>query len=139
MTGVIIVYGSDDARAALSAAKMIGCSVTLMSPPAAGAYGGGGWFRHLFESALADHSAVPARAVLDCADLAGVVLAALRAGIGDLRFTGRAETAARLAAIAVANGARLHGPDTFPQPWLDLRGCSDPVDACRDYLQTRGL
>jgi hypothetical protein len=81
--------------------------VTLASAPSAGGYAGPGWFRELIEAA---REAVPeARfsALLDCGDEAGTVLAALRAGVEGVIFTGRADVAARLADIARQRGARF--------------------------------
>ena len=47
------------------------------------------------------------RVVLDCADDAGLVMAALRQGLRDILFTGRADVALRLAGMAATSGARL--------------------------------
>ena len=69
----------------------------------------------------AARAAVPAArysAILDCCDDAGAVQAALRAGVEAVIFTGRADVAERLAAIAEAQGSRLL--TTRPQPLLDL-------------------
>ena len=58
----------------------------------------------------AAQTAVPAAcasAILDCGDDAGAAQAALRAGVATIVFTGRADVAERLAAIATAMGARL--------------------------------
>ncbi|HTZ36231.1 MAG TPA: hypothetical protein VMB84_09430 [Stellaceae bacterium] len=57
-------------------------------------------------------------AVLDCDDDAGAAQGALRAGLAAVVFTGRADVAARLAAIAAARGARLL--TKRPEAALDL-------------------
>jgi len=132
----IIVYGLEDARAALAAAERLGCAVTLVSAPAAAAHGGAGWFRALVEAAALSHPGVAVTAVLDCADLPGLVLGAVRAGVHHLRFSGSSETAARLAAIAASAGATLHSGGTWAGPALDLRGVTDPAAACREWLST---
>jgi len=46
-------------------------------------------------------------AILDCGDDAGAAQGAIRAGVAAVIFTGRADVAERLAAIAAASGARL--------------------------------
>ena len=51
---------------------------------------------------------VAVTAILECHDRPGLVLAGLRAGLSDLRFSGPPEVSARLAALAAAAGARLH-------------------------------
>jgi hypothetical protein len=138
MTGPIIVHSMAEARAAVVAAAVIGCPVTLISAAAAGTHGGAGWFRALIEAAVAGYPTVAVTAVLDCADLPGSAQAAIRAGVGDLRFTGPPELTARLSAIAAAAGLRLHDAEAFGGPRLDLRGVADPVTACRQWL-TAGL
>ena len=45
--------------------------------------------------------------VIDCSDDAGLAMAALREGMRDVLFTGRADVADRLAGLAAAYGARL--------------------------------
>jgi hypothetical protein len=45
--------------------------------------------------------------VIDCGDDAGLAMAALREGMLDVLFTGRADVADRLAGLATAYGARL--------------------------------
>jgi acyl-CoA reductase-like NAD-dependent aldehyde dehydrogenase len=95
------------AVAALSAAAEAGRPVVLASPRDAGIYAGPGWFREVLRAA---HEAVPTAqfsAVLDCGDDAGAAMAALRARLAAIVFTGRAEVAARLADIAAQGGARL--------------------------------
>ena len=81
--------------------------MVLASPCDAGIYAGPGWFREVLRAA---HEAVPRAqfsAVLDCGDDAGAAMAALRAGLAAIVFTGRAEVAARLVDIAAQAGARL--------------------------------
>ncbi len=134
MTRPILVFGLADARVAMAAAAALSTPVTLISAPGAGAHGGAGWFRSLLAIARADYPQAAVTAVLDCAALPGAIQAGIRAGISDLRFTGDAETAARLAAIANAAGARLHGAESFLGPHLDLRGSGAPEAACRDWL-----
>ena len=57
-------------------------------------------------------------AILDCGDSAGAAQAAFRAGVEAVIFTGRADVAERLAAIAQQAGVSLL--TTRPQPLLDL-------------------
>jgi delta 1-pyrroline-5-carboxylate dehydrogenase len=57
-------------------------------------------------------------AILDCGDQAGAALAAIRAQIEAVVFTGRADVASRLAGIARQHGVRLE--TTRPAAMLDL-------------------
>jgi hypothetical protein len=130
----IVVHSLREAEAALAAAVALGCPVTLVSAPAAGAHGGAGWFCALVDAARADHPAAVVTAIFDCADLPGCAQAAIRAGVPDLCFTGSPDLFSRLSAIAAAAGVRLHDANTFAGPRLDLRNVADPVAACRRWL-----
>ena len=104
---VIVVYSLAQAVAALEAAAEASRPVTLLSALDAGIYAGAGWWRALVEAA---RDAVPGAAfsaILDCGDQAGAAQAAIRAGAEAIVFTGRADVAERLAAIAGAQGTRL--------------------------------
>ncbi|HEX3881454.1 MAG TPA: hypothetical protein VHW66_02240 [Stellaceae bacterium] len=84
-----------------------GGETVLVSAPDAGLYAGPGWWTALTEAA---REAVPAArfsTVLDCGDDAGAAMASIRAGVEAVVFTGRADVAERLAAIAEVKDARL--------------------------------
>jgi acyl-CoA reductase-like NAD-dependent aldehyde dehydrogenase len=101
----IVVRSLAEAVAALEAANCR--EIVLVSAPGAGLYAGPGWWAALTEAA---REAVPAArfsAILDCGDDAGAAMAAIRAGVEAVIFTGRADVGRRLARIAVAQGARL--------------------------------
>ena len=115
---VIIVHSLAHAIAALNTAAEQGRAVVLASAPDAGIYAGPGWFGALVKAARETVPAAQATALLDCADDAGAVQAAIRAGIEGIVFTGRAEIAARLADVAGQRGALLL--TTRPEPALDL-------------------
>ncbi|MFQ5775893.1 MAG: class II fructose-bisphosphate aldolase [Kiloniellaceae bacterium] len=127
----IIVHSLEDARAAVAAAADLGVPVTLASAPGAAAYLGAPWFRELVALAVAEQPEVEVRAVLDCGDKPGHVLAALRQGVKRVRFTGRGSTAAMLAALAAEHGAELV---TGRMRALDLLDEPDPRAACRRWL-----
>ena len=115
---VFIVHSLAQAVAAARAAGEAGLSIVLVSAADAGIYAGPGWFRALVE---ATRTAVPEarfEARLDCGDDAGAALGAIRSGIESIVFTGRADVAARLAAIAEQQGGRLL--TERPAPALDL-------------------
>ena len=57
-------------------------------------------------------------AILDCGGDAGAAQGAIRAGVEAIVFTGRADAAERLGAIAAATGSRLL--TQRPNPILDL-------------------
>lgn len=130
-TPAIIVHSADHAVAALTAAKEAGVAVVLASAPGAGIYGGAGWFAALVAAAADAVPGARSEAVLDCGDAPGAVLAALRAGIGRVRFTGPKRAGDRLAAIAKESGATV---DRKALPGLDLARESDPLAACRAFL-----
>lgn len=127
----IIVHDQTHARVAVAAASALGCPLTLASAPGAGAFAGAGWFLALIREASAPYPAVAVTAVLDCGDQPGAVLAGIRAGCRHLRFTGRADVAARLADLAAQAGAALvEDLGTV----LDLAQARDPEAACRSWL-----
>jgi fructose/tagatose bisphosphate aldolase len=133
----IVVHALDDARAALRAAAEAGCPLLLASAPGAGCYAGAGWFAALVAAARAEFPDADLAAELDCADQPGAALAALRAGVAQVRFRpgsdgGNAEAAARLGEIAGQLGATLETGE--PPPGLDLRHARDAAALCRAFL-----
>jgi hypothetical protein len=115
---VIIIHSLTQAIAALTAAARAGRPVVLASAPDAGGYVGPGWFGVLIAAA---REAVPAArfsTLLDCGDNVGAALAAIRAGIEGVVFTGRPDIARRLADIAVQHGVRFEM--SRPTATLDL-------------------
>lgn len=128
---VVIVHSLEQARAALAAAEALDLPLVLASPPGAAAYAGPAWFQQVIALAAAEFPTVKLQAVLDCGARPGDVLAALRQGIGRIRFTGPKAVAGKLAALAEAQGAELL---TGRLRGLDLRGRKDPEAACRDWL-----
>ena len=101
-----IVHGWTDAAAALAAVPP-GSRAVLMSAPDAGSYAGAGWFAALAVRARAEFPAVDQSWILDCGDAPGHVLAALRAGVAAIVFTGAPALRARLEEIAAAHGATI--------------------------------
>ena len=130
----IIIHSLDQALAAAAAAEALGVPLHLRSALGGGGTVGVGWFAALADLLAQQHPSLEAMLVLDCADEAGTVLGAIRRGIKRIRFTGPAEVAARLQAIAVAEGAAL---DDDPRPALDLLGVTDPEAACERWLAGR--
>jgi hypothetical protein len=132
----IVVHSLDHARAAVNAAAALGVPLTLESARGAGGYAGPGWFKALVEGAAVACPGADVRAVLDCGDEAGTVLAALRLGFRCVRFTGGSAARARLAAIAAAHGAVIE--EEAPEDALDLLDCRDPKRLCRAFLGKTG-
>ena len=130
----IIVHSLDHARAALAAAVALDCPVTLLSAPGAAEYAGVAWFGKIVTLAAAESPDAAYRAVIDCADRPGLVLAALRHGMTYVRFTGPTAAAEKLSTIAEEMGARLVSRRLSA---LDLRAEADPHAACRAWLQAR--
>jgi acyl-CoA reductase-like NAD-dependent aldehyde dehydrogenase len=106
-TPVIVIHSLAHAVAALSAAADTDRAIVLASPPDAGIYAGPGWFREVIRAAREAMPAAQFGALIDCGDDAGAAMAAIRAGLDAIVFTGRADVAARLADIAAQGGARL--------------------------------
>jgi len=127
----IIVHSLDHALTAAAAAAELGVPVTIASAPGAAAYLGAPWFRELLGLVAAAHPDVAMTGILDCADRPGHALAAVRAGLGRVRFTGRRATAEKLRAIAAATGAEIV---TGRLSTLDLLDQADPASACRAWL-----
>ncbi|TMJ60058.1 MAG: hypothetical protein E6G81_07410 [Alphaproteobacteria bacterium] len=103
----IIIHSLAHAVAALSAAAEAGRPIVLASPPEAGIYTGPGWFRDVIGAAREAVPEAKFSSILDCGDDAGAAMAAIRAGIEAIVFTGRIDVAARLSAIAAQSGASL--------------------------------
>jgi hypothetical protein len=102
---VIIIHSLAHAVAALRLAA--GRPVVIASARDAGIYAGPGWFGAVLRAAREAVPAAECTALLDCGDDAGAAMAAIRAGLEAIVFTGRADVAARLADIAVQAAARL--------------------------------
>jgi delta 1-pyrroline-5-carboxylate dehydrogenase len=128
----VIVHSLDHAVAALTAAARAGRVVVLATPPNAGGYAGPGWFGALV---VAAREAVPqarSTALLDCGDNVGAALAAIRAGVEGVVFTGRTDVGRRLADIARQHGVRFE--TNRPQGALDL---GDGFFASQQSLEQR--
>ncbi len=123
----------------LAAGRMVleiadGRPVRLVSDRGISGLAGGGWWaglHHLWQ----DDAAGPFMALLDCADLPGLVLSALRAGCRDIVFTPGPATPqgvlARLTSLAEAQDSRLHPAPTSVTEvcWRRNRGAT-----LRQYL-----
>jgi len=104
---VIIIHSLAHALAALTAAADVDREIVLASAPEAGLSAGPGWFREIVTAA---RDAVPAArfsVLLDCGDDTGAAMAAIRAGVEAIVFTGPADVATRLAGIAGQIGSRV--------------------------------
>ncbi len=128
----IVVHSLAHAVAAVRAAAELGVPVELWSAEGAAAAAGAGWFKALIEAARGAAPAARVGAVLDCADLPGYALAALRVGIEAICFTGPARVAAKIADIARQSQRRL--VRRRPKRALDLRFVADPDAACSTWL-----
>jgi acyl-CoA reductase-like NAD-dependent aldehyde dehydrogenase len=91
----------------LTAAARSGVPVVLASAPDAGGYAGPGWFKALVAAAREAVPAAACAALLDCGDNVGAALAAIRAEVEGIIFTGRADVARRLADVARQHGVRF--------------------------------
>ncbi len=127
----VIVHDVDHVRTALTMAADAEVTAQLFSAAGASAWLGAGYWAALEAEAREAFPDTPFSLVLDCADRAGDVQAALRAGCGAVRFIGPQQQAARLADIAGQQGALFV---TDPLPATDLGVCDDPLAACRALI-----
>jgi hypothetical protein len=118
----------------LAAAEAAGAAVTLLSPPGAAAYLGPLYFQAMIRLAAESHPRTRFRAILDCGDRPGDVLAALRQDLSDLAFHGEGPVRDRLGAIAEAKGARLV---RRPQADFDCAETPEPAAACAGLFSPR--
>jgi hypothetical protein len=127
----VIIHELRHARAALAAAAAARVPVELWSAPGAAAYVGAGWYDAVVRRAAAETPQARFVAVLDCADRADLVQAALRQGLKEVCYRGAPGVARRLAGIARRYGATLHRKLPLA---LDLLDVDDPLAACRTWL-----
>ncbi len=127
----IIIHSLEHAVAALKAARELDCPVTLASPPGAAAYTGALWFREVMKEAEREVPEADFAAMLDCGDKPGLVMAAFRQGLRNVRFTGARSAAEKLEAMAESEGFHLI---TGPLASLDLAEADDIAAACRTWL-----
>jgi delta 1-pyrroline-5-carboxylate dehydrogenase len=122
---------------AVKAAARADRPIILLSAPEAGIYAGPGWFRGLVQAAGEAMPDARFSAILDCGDQAGAALAAIRARVERVIFTGRADVARRLADIARQHGVYLE--TTRPPDAVDMDGdffaSADAIEQrCADLL-----
>ena len=137
LPAAIVIHGLAHAAAALAAAAELGVKVTLLSAPGAAGYVGPGWFRAVIEQARAVYPDADVTAVLDCGDMPGHALAALRDGVAAIRFSG--DTADKIADIAAQYGALViaERPEALDLAEVE-RSRRDLGRACREWLETHG-
>jgi hypothetical protein len=134
---VICVYTLAHAVGALRAAARRRCRIVLASPPGAGISLGPGWFGGLVAAARAAVPDAECSAILDCGEQAGAALAAIRANIENVAFTGRDDVGRRLADIARRQGVGLISER--PEAGIDLINDFFAADVtieqrCGDFL-----
>jgi hypothetical protein len=121
----------------LTVSARAGRPVVLVSAPDAGGYVGPGWFKALVAAARAAVPNARCSTFLDCGDNIGAALAAIRAEVEGVIFTGRPDVARRLADIARQHGVRLE--TKRPVDALDLAedffaSQEDLVRRCAEFL-----
>lgn len=108
----VVVHDLGQARAVLQAAGARGVEVELVSAPGAAAFAGVG-----FLAALEAELGAPL--VADCGGHAGIAMAALRAGLREILFTGEERLRAPLGEMAEAAGGRLRWCLKVPLVYLE--------------------
>ena len=116
---------------AAAIAQDLGAAITLISAPDAVSSLGPTWFRNIVRSLEQAYPDVDMEAVLDCGDAAGYALAALRAGVKTIRFSGRPTTAKKIDDMAGTYGARLV---KLSSRVLDPRREREPEAALRNWI-----
>jgi len=107
----IMVRNGDEAIAAVRTAVAHGVALTVVSPPGAALFAGPIWFQAIVRAARAEVEATaPVTFVLDCADSPGAALAAIRARVEAVSFSGKGAARARLAAITKRAGVAFLAP-----------------------------
>lgn len=130
----IVVHDIAQARAAAAAATDLNAPVHMLSAPGAAAYAGPAWFREMIAIVGAEFPDADIRVTLDCGEMPGHALAALRAGLPSIRFTGATAMRRKIATIANQYGAVL---DTGRGKALDLGEETGAEAACRAWLNRR--
>ncbi len=127
---IVVIRSLDHAERTLAAAATAKVAVRLRSAPNAAAYAGAAWFQEVVRLARQAHPEAATEASLDCGDVAGLAMGALRQGVGLVRFTGRRAVRDKIAAIAEAGGGAL---DIARGKVLDLGAMADAdIDAALD-------
>jgi hypothetical protein len=119
---LIVVGDTATARTALESAAAAGRRITLLSPAATSAAMGPGIFAEIVEIAGAGLEHALAGAVFDCADAAGLAMAALRRGGMDVLTDLDGDALAKLDELAEAQGRRVLRCD---DPALTIRAAED--------------
>jgi hypothetical protein len=127
----VIVHSLAQARAALRAARALGCGIALRSAPGASSTVGAGWFAALEQILRREFPGVRFTAALDCGDKPGHALAALREGVRLIRLAAPRPVRDKVKSIAMQSGAALDGSRA---PALDLARTADPEAAARRWL-----
>jgi hypothetical protein len=117
------VHDLDQALAAAAAAAEAGRPVRLLTPRHGLFAQGPGYWAAVARRLAAGAERARAELWVDADDAPGLAMAALRSGLDRLVFTGPAELAEKLAAIAAQAGGRL--ARTRPTA-LDLADAADP-------------
>ena len=103
----VIVADWRQAQEQLQTARQEGRAVFLCSPEGASSYLGAGFWKALQDKADAEFPDVTFTLAMDCAQRAGDVMAALRAGVRTIVFTGPDDVAAKLRDMAGQLGAAI--------------------------------
>jgi hypothetical protein len=122
----IIIHSLFQATTVLTASARAGRPVVLVSAPDAGGYVGPGWFKALMAAARAAVPDARCFSLLDCGDNVGAALAAIRAEVEGVVFTGRPDAAHRLADVA-----RQHGVS------FETKRSSDALDLAEDFFASQ--
>ncbi len=129
----ITIHNLRQAHAALAAAAATQRPVRVLSAPVASAAVGPAWFAAVLEQASLSHPDAQFTAVLDCGELPGSALAALRHGLKAIRYDGPQWR--KIKDIAAQCGATLLRKRPRSLDMMTLTGGDDALfDACRDWL-----
>lgn len=134
LPATIVVYGYDQAVAALAAAVATRRRVRLKSPFCVAASLGPRVAKAMFEQASVEVPRAEATWMIDCGDAPGLALTALRAGAVEIEADLPAEALARVADIGRQLGAVIV-QRCEEVGMLDLADVADPLARCREWLE----
>jgi hypothetical protein len=113
-TKAVCVADLETALLAAEVSASLDVQLVLISEPGAASSAGGGWWCALADAVATKYPEIDMLAILDCADVVGSALNAIRAGCRDLAAS---DPPAALVAFAKANDVTIH---TVPPAVLEL-------------------
>lgn len=136
---VVTVYNLEQARQAATQAETLGTGLTLLSADSAADQVGVGWMATLGRTIRDEFPALSLYVILDCGAAGGRAMAALRADVDAIVFTGGARSSLSLADQADDLGKGLLAERPAALDFLTLPADPDRASAAlSDWLRGEG-